>query len=449
GRSVNRRSTDLQAIQRAAIGVVIGLAACTSGRLLPAEADRTLSGFDKLLPATDWPWWRGPMRNGIAPANANPPTTWSESENIAWKVPVPGRGHASPIVVGEQVFLATAEEDEQVQSVIAFDRSTGKQLWKTEANRGGFPHIHTNNTHASPTIACDGDLLFATFHHHDQLQAIALGRGGKIAWNKSLGEFHPRRYEFGYAPSPVVYRNTVIVAAEFDGDSSLTALDRRTGAMVWRTPRPANITFSTPSINVIGARELLTISGNDQVSCYDPATGRPLWSVDATTLATCGTVVWDGDLLFASGGFPKSETVGIRVGDRGTVLWKNQQKCYEESMLAYRGHLYALTGKGVLYCFRGDDGQQMWQQRLHGPVSASPVLAGGHIYWANERGTMYVFKPKPDACELVAENVLGDESFASPAVSGDRLFLRVAKREGDLRQEYLVCIGRPESIGGQ
>jgi hypothetical protein len=233
----------------------------------------------------------------------------------------------------------------------------------------------------------------------------------------------------------------LIIAAEYDGPSYLTALNRRTGEPVWRTPRTTGITFSTPSINTVDGRDLLTISGHDQVACYDPATGRLLWSVEGTTAATCGTTVWDGDLIFASGGYPKAETLAIRATGQGQVLWKNGQKCYEESMLAYRGYLYALTGKGVLYCFQGNDGRQMWQRRLRGPVSASPVLAGGHIYWANEHGTMYVFKLETRACELVAENQLGDEAFASPAVSGNQLFLRVAAHVGDSRQEYLYCIG--------
>lgn len=405
-----------------------------------AQATGTLKDFPKLNAATDWPWWRGVQRNGIAEASSQPPTTWSDTGNVAWKTPVPGRGHSSPTVVGEQVFLTTADETKQVQSVLAFDRRSGKPLWKTDISQGGFPNTHNKNTNATPTVACDGDLLFVTFHHHDTLQAVALSREGKIVWNKSLGEYHPKRYEYGYAPSPVLYRNTVIIAAEYDGTSHITALNRKTGAPVWRTPRPSNITFSTPSINVIGDRELLTLTGADKVACFDPASGKPLWAADGTTAATCGTTVWDGDIIFASGGYPKAETIAVRA--TGEVLWKNQQKCYEQSMIAYQGYLYALTDNGVLYCFQGSDGKEMWRERLQGPVSASPVLAGGHIYWANERGTHFVFKPNPERCEMVAAVQLGDESMASPAVSGNQLLLRVATGAGPARQEYLYCIGK-------
>ncbi len=153
--------------------------------------------------------------------------------------------------------------------------------------------------------------------------------------------------------------------------------------------------------------------------------------------------MWDGDVVFASGGYPQSETVAIKADGSGEVLWQNGQKCYEQSMLATGGHLYALTGDGILFCWRGSDGQEMWKHRLRGPVSASPILAGGHIYWANELGTLYAFKPNPDKFELVSENQLGDESFASPAVGGNHLFLRVAKR-GPQRPEFLYCLGRSD-----
>jgi outer membrane protein assembly factor BamB len=419
--------------------ILIGLAVARV-----CQAADTIDGFPKLSASRDWPWWRGPQRNGYAHENSKPPKTWSETENIVFKTPLPGRSHASPTIVGEQIFLATADEPSQTQSVLALDRNSGKLLWKSDLSQGGFPKTHSKNTHATPTIACDGDLLFATFHHHNQLQVVALTRAGKIAWDKSLGEFHPKVFEYGYAPSPVLYQNTVIIAAEFDGVSYITALNRMNGEPVWRTPRANMITFSTPSINVIGQRDLLTLSGAGKVSCYDPATGKPLWSVDGTTLATCGTTVWDGDIVFASGGYPKAETLAVRVGNAGEVLWRNNQKCYEQSMLAHQGHLYALTDNGIAFCFRGTDGQVMWQKRLQGPVSASPILANGRIYWANERGTMYVFQANPKSFELISENRLGDESFASPAVSGDQLFLRVASSSTGKRQEFLYCIGPAE-----
>jgi hypothetical protein len=414
------------------------------GALLPrgsqaADRDGGIADFPGLSADSDWPWWRGPGRNGIASGGG--PVRWSATENIAWKAPVPGRGHASPIVVGNRVVLATADEANQIQSVVAFHRQSGAQLWKSDVSLGGFPaRIHRKNSHASPTVACDGERIFILFFNHHSIQATALDLDGKQLWQAKVSDFDYQRYKYGYASSPVVYKETVILAAESDGQSFLAALDRQTGREVWRTPRPVNISYSTPSIGFIAGRDQLLISGAEHVSSYDPATGKPLWSAAGTTAATCGTIVWEGDVVIASGGYPKAETVAIRADGSGKVLWKNVKQCYEQSMLAWQGHVYALTDNGILHCWRISDGQEMWKERLQGPVSASPVLAGGNIYWANGHGTMYVFRANPEKFELLAENVLGDESLASPAVAGGQLFLRVASVT-DKRRETLYCIG--------
>ena len=404
--------------------------------------DRGIADFPKLSAATDWPWWRGPSRNGIA-SEKPVPTKLSDSDNVVWKVAVPGRGHSSPIVVGDRVFLASADEQKKIHHVMAFDRATGKSLWQVEVNKGGFPaRNHKNNTEASPTLASDGERLFAAFYHHDKIEAVALNLDGKVAWKQTVCPFRPKMFEYGYGPSPLIYGETVIVSAEYDGNSFITALNRQTGDRVWKTPRPTMISFSSPVIAHVAGKDQMLISGADQVAAYDPRNGKRLWSTPGTSLATCGTMVWDGDVVFASGGFPKSETLAVKADGSGDVLWRNSQKCYEQSMLAYDGHLYALTDNGVMFCWRGSDGREMWKARLTGPVSASPVLAGGHIYWANELGTLYVFRPNPERFELVAQNQIGNDSFPSPAICGGQIFLRVAHRSDNGRQEFLYCFGK-------
>ena len=408
--------------------------------LLCAASAAAIDGFPKLSDENDWPWWRGPQRNGYA-LEQKIPTKLDES-SLIWKSPVPGRGHASPIVIGDRIFLATADEKAKVQAVLAFDRKTGKPVGKIAVNEGGFPERnHPNNTEATPTIACDGERLFAAFYNHESIQTIALDLKGKKLWSKSAGHFHPRKYEYGYGPSPLIHKDNVIIAGEYDGDSFIAAFKRKDGAEVWRIKRPNNTSFSSPVVAFVGGKEQLLISGADQVSAFDPADGKPLWSAPGTTAATCGTLVWDGDIVFASGGYPKAETLAVRADGSGAVLWKNNQKCYEQSMLVYKGYLYGLTDGGVAYCWRGEDGKEMWKQRLRGPVSASPVLAGGKIYWANELGTLYVFRADPEKFDLVAENQLGNDSFPSPAVCGNRIYLRTAVREGGERRETLYCFG--------
>jgi hypothetical protein len=403
--------------------------------------EKGIGDFPQLSAKNDWPWWRGPLRNGVADQVAVP-VTFSETDQVIWKTPVPGRGHSSPTVVGNRVFLTTATTAEQIHEVLAVDRTTGKPLWRKEVNRGGFPaKNHPKNTEATATLACDGERLFAAFYHHDKVVAVTLNFAGEVVWEKEVCRFRPKTYEYGYAPSPVLYQNTVLIAAEYDGESSITALDRQSGDRVWQAPRPTMITFSTPMIAHVAGKDQLLISGAQKVSAYDPATGKPLWSVDGTTLATCGTMVWDGEIVFASGGYPKAETLAIKADGSGEVLWRNNQKCYEQSMLAHDGYLYALTDNGVMFCWRGTDGKEMWKERLKGPVSASPVLANGNLYWANELGTLYVVRANPERFEKVAENQIGSDSFPSPAICGGQIFLRVGKGTGKERQEWLYCFG--------
>ncbi|MGE3410384.1 MAG: PQQ-binding-like beta-propeller repeat protein [Pirellulales bacterium] len=409
---------------------------------VPASAqEKGIGDFPKLSAKTDWPWWRGPTRNGIA-SEQPVPTKLSATDNVVWKAAVPGRGHSSPTVVGQKVFLTTADESQQVHYVLAFDRGSGEALWQTEINRGGFPDKnHPKNTEATPTVASDGEKLFATFFHHEKIEAVALDFEGKILWRQVAGPFNPQAFEYGYAPSPLIYRKNLIVSGEYDGKSFLTALDRKSGKLAWRTPRPEKITFSSPIVANVGGKDHLFLSGSEKVAAYNPNTGKPLWAADGTTAATCGSMVWDGDIVFASGGYPKAETIAVKADRTGKVLWRNNQKCYEQSMLAHDGYLYALTDNGVIYCWRGADGSEMWKERLEGPVSASPVLAGGHIYWANEAGKLYVFRPNPDKFDLVEENQLGTDAFASPAICGGQIFLRVGDSSSGSRKETLYCFG--------
>lgn len=403
------------------------------------DVDKALAGID--VP-NEWPWWRGATRDGKTVNSVNVPIRFSETENVIWKAKVPGRGHGSPIVVKSLVIVPTADDSQQIHSVVAFDRQSGQQQWKMDLSQGGFPaRNHPKNTEASSTLASDGTLIFATFFHHKTVELYALSLRGELVWKKIAGNFDPKLYEYGYAPSPVLYQDMVIVTAEYDGDSFIKAFRRGDGEEIWSINRPKSISFSSPVIAYVSNRPQLLISGHQFVSSYDPSNGKQLWSVIGTTFATCGTMVWDANNVFASGGFPKAETIGIAGDGSKKVLWRNNKKCYEQSMLAHQGYIYALTDNGIAYCWNGETGEQMWEKRLGGPVSASPVLLDDKILWANERGSFFVWKASPEKFELLAENQLGDESFASPAVAGGQLFLRVAKQESEVRQEYLFCIG--------
>ncbi|QDV70191.1 outer membrane biogenesis protein BamB [Rosistilla carotiformis] len=394
--------------------------------------------------AADWLAWRGPTADNHARQGESVPTSWSETENVLWKTPVPGRGHASPILVGERIYLATADQTKGVQAVVAFNRQTGAKEGVIVVHQGGVDaKIHNKNTYASPTIASDGKQLYTVFVNNKAVWASAISLNGKILWQQRVGSFDPKKYQFGYGASPVIYRDMLIVANEYDGpDSGLYALDTKTGKPRWKSPRPQQISFSSPIVAEIAGRDQLLISGFRQIASIDPATGRSLWEAAGTTDATCGTMVWDGDLVFASGGYPDSGTFAVRGDGSGEVLWQNGVKCYEQSMLVVDGFLYGVADSGVAYCWRAADGEEMWKHRLKGPVSASPVAVGDTILASNELGTTFVFKANPERFELIAENQFGDASFASPVVVDNRLYLRHARGAGADRQEFLICIGQ-------
>ena len=211
---------------------------------LAQEKEKGIGDFPKLSAENDWPWWRGPSRNGVA-SETPVPTNFSDTENVVWKTPVPGRGHSSPTVVGDRVYLTTADEKAQIHAVLAFDRKTGNQLWKKDVSTGGFPaKNHPKNTEATATIASDGERLFANFYNHDSLQATTLDFDGNILWQKVVGPFRPKMFEYGYAPSPLIYRGTVIYAAEYDGESFIAAFDRKTGEQKWKTARAKKVNRS-------------------------------------------------------------------------------------------------------------------------------------------------------------------------------------------------------------
>jgi outer membrane protein assembly factor BamB len=418
------------------------LAGCT--KVTPVEEITAVSAADlPVLPEPrfsddDWPWWRGPTRNGIAPATSAAPVAWSESRNVVWKTEVSGRGNSSPTVVGDRVYPATADEAKQTQTVLCFDRATGNGVWQKDLHQGGFPSaMHPNSTHANGTIACDGERLFIAFLHDNAIHAYALSLDGDLVWQQKLGAFTS---QFGYAPSPCVWKSLVLFAADNRGGGWLAAVHRQTGDIVWRKGRPAISTYSSPVVASVAGRDQLLISGAGHVTSFDPGTGAELWSCAGTTEATVGTAVWDAERVFASGGYPGRQTIAVSAG-KGKEAWSNAQHAYEPSLLLTDGHLYCTGDGGIACCWDAATGKEKWKKRLGGKFSASPVLSGGKIYATNEAGTTFVLQADPSRFELVAENQLGAESFATPTICGGRIYHRVREGSGGTRREVLYCIG--------
>ena len=197
-------------------------------------------GFAQERTQTDskeWARWRGPNGNGIVDASNDVPLTWSESENVVWKVKVPGRGHSSPMIVDGKIFLTTADKKAETQSVVCFDQDTGKRLWSKVVNEGGFPpKIHGKNTHASSTVAVADNRVFAVFYHHDSVHGTCLDFDGNQIWQKKIGDYDPD-FPFGYGSSPITVGDKFIVSSESKKDSAITAFDVETGEIRWSVER--------------------------------------------------------------------------------------------------------------------------------------------------------------------------------------------------------------------
>jgi outer membrane protein assembly factor BamB len=419
------------------LAVIVAVSLSPSSRAEPpADAARISVG------TADWPWWRGPNRNGIASADQKPPLKWSETENVLWKVPVPGRGHGSPTVVGDQVFLATADHQRETQSVLCYDRRTGRQLWQTEVHRGGFAKGgNAKSSLASATIACDGERVFINFLHDGAIYTTALNRDGKLLWQTRVTDYILHQ---GFGSSPTVWQSLLLVSADNKGTGVIAGLDRVTGKVVWKQDRPQLPNYASPIVLRVSGRDQLMMIGCDLVAGFDPLSGKKLWEIKGATTECVTSTVTDGQLMFTSGGFPKSHVSAVRADGSGTVVWENSTRVYVPSMLVKDDHLYAVMDAGTAVCWKCDTGKELWKGRLAGGFTASPVLVGEHIFATNEAGRTFIFKAIPSGFELVGENQLGEEALASPVICGSRIYMRVARQDKGQRQEMLYCLGKNE-----
>jgi len=390
--------------------------------------------------AADWPWWRGPTHDGVAAAGQQPVLKWSEKENVLWSSPIPGRGQGSPIVVGEQVFVTAAEPQREVQSVLCFDRGTGKQLWQTEVHRGAFEKkLNAKGTHASTTCACDGQRVFVNFLNAGAVYLTALSRNGEQLWQTKVSDYVNHQ---AFGASPAIYGDLVIVAADNKGAGAIAALERTTGKVAWRQERPAKPNYASPVLLRIGGREQVLFSGCDLVTSFEPATGKKLWETEGSTTECVTSIVTDGQRVFTSGGYPRNHIQAVRADGSGKVDWESGARVYVPSMIVKDGHLYAVLDAGVAMCWRSDTGEEVWKERLGGTFSSSLVLVRDNLLATSESGRTFVFAASPQGFKQLAENQLGSECFATPAVCGSRIYHRVAQQVNGQRQEMLYCLGQ-------
>lgn len=410
--------------------LVVSLLTCFLAQVNAADGLSIQSG--------DWPFWRGPTRNGVADAHQNPPTKWSDSDGIAWDVEVPGRGHGSPTVWGNRVFLATAEHEKNLQSVVCHDRSTGKRLWKRVVHRGGIAtKANKKASQASSTAACDGERVYITFMSHDAVFATALSMDGEQIWQKKITDYVIHQ---GFGSSPTIYQSLLLVSADTKIGGAIVGLDRRTGEIVWRRERPQLPNYMSPVVFNVGGKDQLFVSGCELVTSLDPLTGAVNWEIEGATTECVASTVTNGELIYTSGGYPKNHLAGVKADGSGEVVWETKNRVYVPSMIVTKDHLFAVLDAGVAGCWNSQTGKQKWKKRIGGTFSSSLVLVGDRIYATNESGETTIFRADVDRFELVAKNKLGEEVVASPAICGNQMFQRISRGDGDNRQEFLVCI---------
>lgn len=416
------------------------LATCLSNPSLMAQPRGGEPVSDQItVAATDWPWWRGPTRNGIAPADPKTPVTWSATENVVWKTAVPGRGHGSPTIVGRHVYLAAADEKEGTQSVLCFDRETGKELWQKEIHRGGLMQKNEKASAASSTVACDGERIYINFANAGAIYATALDRKGEQLWQTKVSDYVIHQ---GFGSSPALYQSLVIVSADGKGGGAIAGLDRKSGKIVWKHDRPKTPNYSSPIILRVNMRDQLILIGCDLVSSFDPLTGKVLWEIAGATTECVTSTPTDGKHVFSSGGYPRNHLAAVLADGSGKIAWETKDRVYVPSLLVRDGYLYGVLDAGVAACWKCDTGEEVWKQRLGGTFSASPVLVGDRLYATNEAGESFVYLASPEKYTQLGASKLGDEAFASQAICGGRIFARVAQQIDGRRQEMLYCLGQ-------
>ncbi|MDH3403298.1 MAG: PQQ-like beta-propeller repeat protein [Acidobacteriota bacterium] len=416
-------------------------------------------------PAADserfWPQWRGPLANGVAP-HADPPLTWSETENVRWKVPVPGRGHGSPVVWGDRVFLLTAVASDPGDEggvtpagplrfvVLAVDRRTGATLWeRTAAEEVPHEGTHPDGSWASASAVTDGELVVAYFGSRG---LHAYDMNGEPLWSRDFGDMATRR-GFGEGSSPLLAGDLVVVNWDHEGDSFLVALDKRDGREVWRRERDEITSWATPLLVAEGGRQQVVVNATGRVRGYDLETGEPLWEAGGQTVNVVPSPVHGAGLVYATSGFRGSALKAIRVaGARGdltggdAVVWSHDRDTpYVPSPLLYGDRLYILkVNSGILTSLDAATGEvRFGPERLPGVegVYASPVGAAGRVYVVGRGGDTVVLR-HGDAFEVLATNHLDDTFTASPALVDGEIFLRGF--------EHLYCLAEdPSPAAGQ
>lgn len=386
-----------------------------------------------------WPFWRGPSGQGLVDGGSYP-DTWSDTRNVMWRVPVPGRGHSSPVVWADRLFLTTASENGSSRSILCFRRADGKLLWERAVPQtAGAPaeQLYPKNSYASSSPTTDGRLVYAYF---GSAGVMAVDFNGQIAWHTSLGTvtlYH------GPGGSPFLYKDSLILYQEqrlmgpgtATGPGFLVAIDTATGRVRWRQERTPQPGWGTPIVIRAGGRDELIISSSRRVEAFDPATGTPLWFAAGNMVEVIPTPAVGHGFVFAVSG-RAGPTLAIRPGGSGDVtathvVWSAPKgSSFVPSPLLLGDYLYLVNDMvSVATCYRATTGEVIGQLRLGDAMregfSASPVAVGGKIFFTNDQGETFVLSPAPEF-KLLHVNRVNEPTLASPALVDGRWYFRTA-----------------------
>jgi outer membrane protein assembly factor BamB len=411
-------------LRAAGVALLLGLAI---GPVVAQQpADVRMVGFEG-EGAKYWPAWRGPSAQGLA-SGSGYPDTWSGSQGVLWKQPVPGRGNSSPIVWGDRIFLTTAYDGGRRLSLLAFRRTDGSQLWESFAPDGRTDrNVHFKNGHASSTPATDGRLVYVSFGIRG---LAAFDFDGKLAWQQNTGYLESYH---GAAGSLLLYKDRVILFQDGIRGAFIAAFDTRTGKRMWLTSRGASVGWGTPVAVRAGTRDEIIASSQGSVTAYDPDNGRDLWEVFGNSFEVIPTPVVGHGLVFASSG-RVGPTIAIRPGGKGNVTrthvaWTSQKGSpFVPSPIVYGDYLYMINDMAsIVTCYEAATGKVMWQGRLgvarSEGFSASPVAVDGKVFFTNDDGETFVVRAGPKF-ELLRTNRIGEGTLASPALVDGRWYIR-------------------------
>lgn len=406
-----------------------------------------LASWNLTAMAENWPAWRGPRGDGTA-LEKGVPVKWNgeTGENVVWKTHIPGVGHGSPIVWGDRIFLITCQLDQQQRQLVCLDRKSGTVVWQKNMLNAPLEKKHTLNSYASGTPATDGKLIYCTVLKPDfgsdskrtpgDMVVAAYDFDGNQKWLVRPGRFASVH---GFCSSPVLHNDLVIVNGDHDGDAYIVALNKETGETVWKIDRENKTrSYVTPIIREIDGRTQMILSGSKCVASYDPSDGKRHWIIQGPTQQYVASIVFNGKLLFMTCGFPERHMLAIRPDGKGDVtsshvVWRTTKAAsYVPSPIAIGEYFLVVADNGIASCFDAESGERHWMERIGPHYSASLITADGLAYFLSDKGVMTVVRPGAKL-DVVAENELGENCYASPAVSAGNLFIR--------GEQHLFCIG--------